>query len=309
MKIYEASVRKPISTILIFVGVVVFGLFSLKNLAIDFYPEMDIPAISVITSYPGANAADIETNVTRVLEDNLNTVENLKKMTTKSSDNVSVVSLEFEWGADLTEASNDIRDVIGRVQSYLPDEVETPMIFKISSSMIPVIILYATGDESYPALNKILDEKLVNRLNHIDGVGAVSVMGAPIREVQINVDPDKLEAYNLTVEGIGQIIAAENVDLPGGTLDIGRQTISIRSTGEFDASAELNGVVVANQGGRFIYLSDVATIKDTLRKVTMDERINGGQGVRIIVQKQSGSNTVDIASQVTNVLPEIQKTL
>ncbi len=309
MKIYEASVRKPISTILIFVGVVVFGLFSLKNLAIDFYPEMDIPAISVITSYPGANAADIETNVTRVLEDNLNTVENLKKMTTKSSDNVSVVSLEFEWGSDLTEASNDIRDVIGRVQSYLPDEVETPMIFKISSSMIPAIILYATADESYPALNKILDEKLVNRLNHIDGVGAVSVMGSPIREVQVNVDPNKLEAYNLTVEGIGQIIAAENIDLPGGTLDIGRQTISIRSTGEFDASAELNGVVVANQGGRFIYLTDVATIKDTLRKVTMDERINGQQGVRIIIQKQSGANTVDIADQVTQALPDIQKTL
>ena len=110
MKIYETAVRIPISTILIFVGVIVFGLFSLNNLAVDQYPDIEIPQIAVITSYAGANAADIETNITRVLEDNLNTVENLKKMTSKSSDNFSMITLEFEYGSDLTEAANDIRE-------------------------------------------------------------------------------------------------------------------------------------------------------------------------------------------------------
>lgn len=309
MKIYEASVKKPISTILIFVGVIVFGLFSLKNLSVDMYPEMDIPTITVMTTYPGANAADIETNVTRILEDNLNTVENLKTLTSKSQDDISLVQLEFEWGSDLNEAANDIRDVIGRTQSLLPDEVETPMVFKFSSSMIPVIILYATAEESYPALNKILDEKVVNPLNRVNGVGAVSLMGAPVREVQVNVDPQKIEAYNLSVEQIGQIIGQENLDTPGGDLDIGQQTPSIRAKGEFASSDQIKNIVVANQNGREIYLSDIATIKDTLEKVTLDERINGQLGVRIIVQKQSGANTVEIAQAVTDMLPKLQQTL
>ncbi|MEG0033344.1 MAG: efflux RND transporter permease subunit, partial [Mucinivorans sp.] len=126
MKIYETAVKKPISTILIFVGVIVFGLFSLKTLSIDMYPEMDMPTITVMTTYQGANAADIETNISRVLEDNLNTVDNLDKITSKSSDNISMVTLEFEWGSDLDVASNDVRDVIGRVQKLLPEEAEAP---------------------------------------------------------------------------------------------------------------------------------------------------------------------------------------
>ena len=214
MKIYESAVRKPVSTVLMFVGVMVFGLFSLMNLAVDQYPEIEIPQISVITFYPGANAADIETNITRILEDNLNTVSNLKKLTSKSQDNVSMIIVEFEYGSDLTEGANEIRDVVSRSQSQLPDDIDYPTIFKFSTSMIPVIMLAVTADESYPALKKILDDKFVNVLNRVDGVGAVTVMGAPEREVQVNVDPAKLEAYNLTVEQLGQIIAAENVNIP-----------------------------------------------------------------------------------------------
>lgn len=309
MKIYETSVKKPISTILIFIGVIVFGLFSLKGLSIDLYPEMDMPAITVMTTYSGANAADIETNISRILEDNLNTVDNLDKITSESSDNISLIQLEFEWGSDLDAAANDVRDVIGRVQSQLPDEADIPTIFKFSSSMIPVVILYATADESYPALNKILDDKLVNTLNRIDGVGAVSLMGASEREVQINVDPRKMEAYNLSVEQLGQIVRAENIDTPSGNIDIGQQTLSIRSKGEFASSDELQDIVVATREGREIYLKDIAVVKDTMKKVTLDERINGQTGVRIIVQKQSGANSVAIAKAVQDMIPAIQKTL
>ena len=247
MKIYESAVRKPISTVLIFVGLMVFGLFSLSNLAVDQYPEIEIPQISVITTYPGANAADIETNITRVLEDNLNTVSNLKKLTSKSQDNVSLITVEFEYGSDLDEGANEIRDVVSRSLSMLPDDVEYPTIFKFSTSMIPVMMLAITADESYPALNKILDDKLVNVLNRVDGVGAVTIMGAPEREVQVNVDPKKLEAYNLTVEQLGNIIAAENVNIPSGTIDIGNNTFNIKADGEFTSSEDdLRRVVISN---------------------------------------------------------------
>lgn len=309
MKIYESAVRKPISTILLFVGVMVFGLFSLNNLAVDLYPEIDIPEISVITTYPGANAVDIETNITRVLEDNLNTVNGLKKITSKSSDNISMITLEFEYGYDLTEAANDIRDVVSRTQSMLPDDVDYPTIFKFSTSMIPVMMLAVTADESYPALAKILDEKLINVLNRVDGVGAVMIVGAPEREIQVDVDPNKLAAYNLTIEELGQIVASSNINVPSGTIDIGNNTFNLKSDGEFKSSDEMLDVVVSNVDGRTVMLSDVAQIRDSLEISVMDERINGRLGVRLIVQKQSGSNTVDIVNKLKVNLAQLEKTL
>ena len=309
MKIYESAVRKPISTALIFIGVIVFGLFSVSKLGVDQFPDIEVPYISVITMYPGGNAEDIETNITRVLEDQLNSIDNLDKITSESSDNVSIVTLEFEYGCDLTEAANDVRDVVSRSQSLLPDNVEYPTVMKFSTSMMPVMMLSITADESYTALAKILDDKMVNELNRINGIGSVAVIGAREREVQVNVDPQKMEAYGLTVETIGNLIAAENVNVPAGSLDLGNQTFNLKSDLEFDDSRELNDIIISNMGGRTIRLTDIADIRDTLEKATMDERINGRQGVRVIVQKQTGSNTVQIIEDVQAKLTEIIPTL
>ena len=309
MKIYESAVRKPISTALIFIGVIVFGLFSVSKLGVDQFPDIEVPYISVITMYPGGNAEDIETNITRVLEDQLNSVDNLDKITSKSSDNVSIVTLEFEYGCDLTEATNDVRDVVSRTQSLLPEDVEYPTVMKFSSSMMPIMMLSVTADESYNALYKILDDKMVNELNRINGIGSVAVIGAREREVQVNVDPNKLQAYGLTVESLGQIIASENINIPGGKLDLGTQTFNIKTDLEFDDSRELFDIVISNQGGRTVMLSDVAEIKDTLEELTMDERINGRRGVRILVQKQTGANSVQIVEEVMAKLEDIIPTL
>ncbi|MBQ2783615.1 MAG: efflux RND transporter permease subunit [Alistipes sp.] len=309
MKIYETSVRKPISVALIFIGVIVFGLYSLKNLGVDHYPDIEVPYISVITMYPGGNAEDIETNITRVLEDQLNSVDNLDKITSKSSDNVSIVTMEFEYGCDLTEAANDVRDVVSRTQSLLPEDVEYPTVMKFSSSMMPIMMLSVTADESYAALAKILDDKMVNELNRVNGIGSVAVIGAREREVQVNVDPKKLEAYGLTVESLGQIIASENINIPAGSLDLGTQTFNLKTDLEFDDSRELLDIVVSNAGGRTVMLRDVAEIVDTLEEATMDERINGRQGVRIMIQKQTGANTVEIIEEVQKRLEDIIPTL
>ncbi len=309
MNIYESAVKKPVSTILIFIGVVVMGLFSLMNLAVDHYPEIDMPMISVITTYAGANAADIETNITRVLEDNLNTVDDLKELTSTSSDNYSMITLEFEYGIDLADAANDIRDVVSRVQSSLPEDVDYPTIFRFSSSMMPVLMFAVTADESYQALAKILDDDLVNTLNRIEGVGSVSVIGAPEREIQVNVDPRKIDAYGLSIEQIGAVIASENINVPAGTIDIGNNTFNLKADGEFNESSELRNIVVANHGGRTVKLSDIAVIRDTLEKSTMDERVNGQVGVRVMIQKQSGANTVNIVKAIMKEMPSIEASL
>ncbi len=309
MKIYELAVRKPISTALIFIGVVVFGLFSVGKLGVDQYPDIEVPYISVITMYPGGNAEDIETNITRVLEDQLNSVDNLDKITSQSKDNVSIISLEFEYGCDLTEAANDVRDIVSRAQSILPDEVEYPTVMKLSASMMPIMMLSVTADESYASLAKILDDKMVNELNRIDGIGSVAVIGAQQREVQVNVDPNKLEAYGLTIESLGQLIASENINVPAGTLDLGDQVFNLKSDLQFDDSRVLNDIVISNRNGRTVMLSDVATIIDTLEKATMDERINGRRGVRVMVQKQTGANAVQIIEDVQAKLEKIIPTL
>ena len=309
MKIYESSVRNPISTIMIFVGVIVFGLFSLQNLSIDLYPDMDIPFISVFTQYSGASAADIETNVTKLLENNLNTVSNLKKLTSRSYDNFSLVSVQFEWGTNLDEASNEIRDAVSRVEQYLPDDAERPTIFKINTSMIPILFLSVTAEESYPALAKLLEEKVTNPLNRIDGVGAVSASGTLTREIQVNLDPVKMDAYHLTIEQIGQVISAENLNMPAGTMDIGSGTFSIRAEGEFSSSDQIKDIVVSRLGGNTVLLSDVATVKDTTRKVTQELRRSGKTGAQIVIQKQSGANSVAISKAIIEEIPKLTKDL
>ncbi|MDR1156094.1 MAG: efflux RND transporter permease subunit [Bacteroidales bacterium] len=309
MKIYEASVKKPVTTILIFIGVIIFGLFALSRTSIDLYPDIETNTIMVFTTYAGASAEDIETNVTRVLEDVLNTVSDLKTITSSSRDNMSIVVLEFTWGTDIDVATNDVRDKLDMVKQALPDDVENPIIFKFSTDMIPVVIMSATAKESTDALYKILDDRVANPLNRINGVGTVAIAGAPKREVHVDVDPQKLDAYNLTVEQIGAVIAAENMIVPAGNFDIGSNTYSLRVDGEFKISDEMKRLVVGSYNGRSIYMSDVASVKDTLEERAQESYTNGIRSATVIVQKQSGANTVDIAKKVNAALPGLQKDL
>ncbi|MDD2995944.1 MAG: efflux RND transporter permease subunit [Paludibacter sp.] len=309
MSIYESAVKKPVMTSLIFVAVVILGLFSLNKLPIDLLPNIETNTIMVMTTYQGASAADVETNVTRPLENSLNTVANLKNITSRSRENVSIITLEFEFGDDIEALTNDVRDKLGMVKSYLPDGVTEPVIFKFSTDMIPVVIISATADQSLPALYKILDENVSNRLARIDGVGSVSISGAPEREIQVYIDPLKLEAYNLTIEGIAQNIRMENLSTPAGVIDIGSDSYSLRVNGEFKDAAELKRIVVGTSGGKTIFLSDVAEVKDDLEERVQQSFTNGVQGATLVVQKQTGSNSVKIAEGVLAALPEIQKNL
>ena len=309
MSLYEGAVKKPIMTSLCFLAVVIFGLFSLSKLPIDLYPDIDTNTIMVMTAYPGASASDIENNVTRPLENTLNAVSNLKHITSRSSENMSLITLEFEFGEDIDVLTNDVRDKLDMVSSQLPDDVEQPIIFKFSTDMIPIVLLSVQANESQSALYKILDDRVVNPLARIQGVGTVSISGAPQREIQVYCDPNKLEAYNLTVETISSIIGAENKNIPGGNFDIGNETYSLRVEGEFDDSRQLEDIVVGSFNGANVYLRDVARVVDTVEERAQETYNNGVKGAMIVVQKQSGANSVDISRKVAEVLPKLQKSL
>lgn len=309
MKIYEASVRKPITTILIFIGVILFGLYSMTRLPIDMLPEIDPPYISVVTFYPGASAEDIETNITKVLENNLNTVSDLKELTSTSMDNVSMLTMEFEWGSNLDEAANSIRDALSRVTRLLPDGVEQPTLLKFNTSMIPILQYVVTADESYDVLPELLEDVVANPLNRINGIGAINIDGGGERKVMVDVDPIKLEAYNLTVEAIGAVLASENANVPAGTLDLGNTTSALRVQGEFARSSVIKDLVVGQFQGKPVYLRDVAQVNDSLGKQEYVARCNGHRAVRVSIQKQSGANTVAVVKAVRAEMPHLIRNL
>ncbi|MDR1556153.1 MAG: efflux RND transporter permease subunit [Tannerellaceae bacterium] len=309
MSIYSTAVKKPVTTALIFVAVVILGLFSLTRLSIDLLPKIDMNMIMVMTAYPGSSAADVEMNVSKPLENTLNSVSNLKNITSQSRENISVITLEFEYGSDTDVATNDVRDNLEMVKSYLPDGAESPVIFKFGTDDIPIIMLSVTAEESTNALYKILDDKVSNPLARINGVGAVSVSGTPIRELQVYCDPYKLEAYGQTIESISAVIAQENRNTPGGVIDIGSNTYSLRVQGEFTDVNQLLDLVVGSRDNKTVYLRDVAYVRDNVEERAQETYNNGVRGGMIIIQKQSGANSVAIAKKVYEKLPEIQASL
>ena len=309
MSIYSTSVKRPVTTILVFVAVIVIGLYSLVQLPVDLYPEVELPFVAVLTTYPGASASDIESNVTRLLENSLNSVSNLKEITSTTGDGTSVIFMNFEYGTNLDEASNDIRSNLSFVGNYLPEDCEKPSIIKFNSSMMPIIFYAITAKESYRGLEKILDEKIVNPLNRIEGVGSVGIAGVPGRKIYIDVDPRKMEAYNLTIEQIGNILRAENTNMPAGYIEMGQTDYPLRIQGEFPESEVVKNIVVSSYNGNNVYLKDVAEVRDTIRESKLDTKINGIQGMSMYVQKQSGGNTVQVTKEVERALTTLQKDL
>ena len=309
MSLYEGAVKRPIMTSLCFVAVAIFGIFSLLKLPVDLLPDIETNTIMVMTSYQGASASDVENNLSRPLENTLNSVEHLKHITSKSSEGVSVITLEFEFGYDIDVLTNDVRDKLDMVTSVLPDGVTTPIIFKFSTDMIPILMLSVQAEESQPALYKILDDVVANPLARVPGVGTVSVVGAPKREINVYCDPNKLDAYNLTIETISSLIGGENRNIPGGTFDIGNNTYPLRVEGEFDDPKEMENLVVGSYNGAIVYLRDVATIVDSTQERAQESYTNGIQGAMITIQKQTGGNSVEISNRVMEMIPELQKAL
>lgn len=309
MSIYRSSVNHPVTVSLIFVTIAILGIFALSKLSINLFPDMGTNAIMVMTSYSGASAEDIETNITKTLENTLNGVSDLKHLSSQSKENVSVITLEFEYGIDIEEATNNVRDKLDMVRQYLPEGAGSPTIFKFSMEDIPVMFLSVTAKESMSGLDKILDDKLVTPLARVSGVGTVSVAGAPKREIQVFVDPNKLEAYNLTVEQISQTLAYENRNTPAGNIDIGSNTYAVRVEKEFKSANEMLDVVVGTFNGTPIYLKDVARVNDGEQERLQKAFSNGIQGAMVTIQKQTDANSVKVCKGVHKELEKIQKTL
>ena len=309
MSIYRKAVNNPVTTALIFIALAIFGIFSLINISLDRFPKFDANVVMVMSSYPGASAEDIETNLTKVLENSLNGVSDLKNLSSTSKENISLITLEFIEGVDIDVATNDVRDKLDMVNSVLPDGASLPVIFKFSADDMPIMIMAATADQSLQGLEKILDDKVATPLARVSGVGTVSVAGAPQREIQVYCDPNKLEAYGLTVSGISSIIASENRNVPSGSIDIGSNAYSLRVEKEFTSADQMLDIVVGHVNGKTIYLRDVARVIDGVEERYQESYVNGTQGAQIVIQKQADANTVNVIKGVKKAMKNIEKNL
>ncbi|HPM46136.1 MAG TPA: efflux RND transporter permease subunit [bacterium] len=310
MNFPKFAVSRPVFVSIIFIIMGLFGLYSLKELPIDLMPDMEIPAISVITIYKGAGSEEVEEKVSKVIESALSSTAGMKNIYSRSMENVSTVTCEFDYGTDLSEATNKVRDLLNMSRSYLPDDVEEPLIFKFDFSMMPIMFLSVTSKkENIRFKTEEIEDALTDPIKRIPGVGSVITFNRMEKKIIISAEKQRLSAYNLTISDLVSTVQAENLSLPAGNIEIGSLDYTIRVPGEYKNIDEINETIVASTPSGLIKIKDVARVfwgaEDTRQFGLKD----GEYMVFMMVQKQSGANTVEIADAVTAKLEEIKPRL
>jgi CzcA family heavy metal efflux pump len=309
MRLPEIGVRRPVATAMFFIAIVIVGLVCLTQLGIDMMPDIEIPTVGVITTYQGAGSREVESRITEPIEDQVSTTQGLDKIESYSQEGISVVSAQFAWGHDLDEAINDIRDKVDLAKRLLPDDADDPILFKFDLSMMPVLVLAVTARESYPNLFHLAEREIADPLKRIPGVATATIRGGLEREIQVDIDLEKLDAYHLAIDQVINVLGAQNLSLPGGHIKTGKTDFLVRTPEEFKSVEEINHVVVAHSNGVPVFLRDIATVEDGFKELTRDVRVNRKKGLVVMVQKQSGENTVNVSERVMKELEEIRRGL
>lgn len=294
---------------MIFVAILVIGVFSLTKLPLDLMPNMEFPSLTVITVYPGASAIEVEEQVSKPLEAVLSSAENLVEIKSISKENVSFIQLRYEWEEDITAAANNARDLLELVKSRMPSQAYTPIIYKINASMMPILGYAVNADENYNGLEDIVEDQIASALRKVDGVGTVIYLGQPEREIRVEIDPTRMEAYGMSVAQLSMMLKANNINVPSGFVTEGAYDFSVRMPGKYESVEELENTVIKAVNGRVVRVKDVATVRDTFKETDASAFNHVGKGIALLVQKQSGANTVDVVNAVRAEIADIQKDL
>lgn len=307
MNITRFAIHRPIFTIMVALIVIILGGISLMRLPLDLMPDITFPSLSVSTEYENASPEEMEELVTRPIEEAISAVPGVEEVFSISTEGVSNVRPRFSWGTDLDAAANDVRDRLDRVMPRLPEEVERPVLRKFDLASFPILILGVAGNLDPVQLRQIIDDQIKYRIERVPGVAALDVHGGLDREIHVDLYPDKIKALGLPLDQILSRIRAENVNLPGGTIDRGNFEVTVRTAGEYTSLDQLRDTVVAIREGAPIQLRQIANIEDSWQKVTRIVRVNGRPGVRLAVNKQSGTNTVEVARRVLKEIDRINR--
>ncbi len=309
MGISKLAVRRPVTTYMVFVAVVVLGVVSAMRLSVDLLPEIEFPAISVYTVYEGVGPEEIETLITRPIEETVSTVQGLDRLESFSAEGMSRVQLRFAWGVSLESALNDVRAAIERIRGTLPEEAETPVVFKFDLSSFPIMYLTLSGDMEPWRLRRLAEDTIKYRLERVEGVASADVRGGLRREIHVNLDANRLSALGITAAEVAEALRRENVNLPGGdVIDDGREVI-VRTLGEFEAVSAMTGVIVAVRDGAPIRVKDIGAVDDSFEKPRNAVLVDGEPGIRLAIAKLSGANTVAVSDRVREEVARINQDL
>lgn len=307
MRLTQISINRPIGVTMVMCIIMIFGGVSLYKLPVDLMPDITYPTITVSASYSNASPTEIETLITRPIEQAIAAVPGVEEINSTSREGNSRVRISFAWGTDLDAASNDLRDRLDRVLNRLPDDVDRPSIRKFDAAALPILIIGASSNLDPVQMLNLIEEQVKYRIERIPGVAAIDVMGGNQREIQVNLDVDRLKALRISPDQIISRLRAENLNLPAGMIESGNYELRLRTPGEFRNVVEIAGLVVGETAGKQIHLRDVAEVLDLWEKRRSIVRINGKPGVRIMVNKQSGSNTVAVANAVKEEIARINE--
>jgi HAE1 family hydrophobic/amphiphilic exporter-1 len=309
MSLSRLSVKRPVTFFMLFIGLVGIGIVAFMGLQIALFPDMEFPMVAVMTQYSGTSPEDIESLITRPIEEAIATVENLETLSSQSKEGQSLVMAEFSWGTDMDVAERHVREKVDLVEGNLPDEAEEPLIFKYDVTSMPIAGISVSGEKSLAELRRIAEDEVEPRLERIEGVASASAMGGEVREIQIQVDRERLTSRGITLGQLMDTIEEENVVVPAGTIEEKGTEYNIRTLGEYTSIDQIANTVVAYQNGSPIYIKDIAEVVDGAEEQEQIIRVNGDRAVVITVSRASGANTVEVSNRVFSKLEGIESLL
>ena len=309
MSIARKNLEHPVLVLIVFALLAAVGLFTLKNVALGLFPDIDSPYVMVSATYANAGPESVEKTVTEILEGALISVNGLKNLYSTSTESGTSIQLEFNYGIDIESAVNDIRDKLGRVQRQLPDDVDSPTIFRFNGDSKPIMRIAVRGNRSLSDIKEIAEDTISDIFEQADGVAEASVMGGKTKIVRIELDQNRLAAYGFTVSQVSSALAKQNLDLGGGKLNEGQKDYVVRTTGEFKSLEEINNTLIQTVNGYDVKLSDIGNAFWGFQDITRDVFINGEHGVYITITKQTDANSVTVSNNVHEKIEELKETL
>ena len=309
MRITDLSVKRPVTTTVVYLALIVLGVFSLGRLAIDLIPDISFPVIVIYSSYPGVSPQEVEENLTKVIENTAASASRIENISSQSREGTAVVIVQYQWGTDLAEASNDLRERLDLIRDYIPEDASQPVLFKFDPSMTPIVVLSVEGRRDLESLRFLAENTIQTSLEQIDGVASVSVEGGLQREIHIDLDRTLLASYGLSIDQIVGVVRAENLNVTGGSITEGAQKYSLRTIGRLDDLAAIRGIIVGNKNGKPVYLDNVASVYSGYTEDEVDVQVDRNDAIIMTVQKQSGTNTVQITNRVQDRIDSLKRSL
>lgn len=298
MWLTSVSIRRPVFILMVVSALIVLGLSALSKMKLELNPKVDFPVVSVLTTYPGAGPAEIETQITKKVEDAVASVNGVKAITSASQDGLSVVSIEFYLGTSSDTAASDVREKVSAIKGALPTDSKDPVVQKFDFNSQPIIYYGLTGKRPSRDLRDMADNIIKARLSKVSGVGAVSITGGDKREISIGVKRDRLDAYGISVNQLVALAKGNTLNFPVGHIVEGNREYSLRVVGEFTSVDQVRNTEIRMPNGQTVKVSDIADVEDTVSERRDDSRIDRKEAITIVVQKTSEGNTVDVAKGV-----------